>query len=93
MGHVALLGERSECSAHEADGVGIGDFQGRVERLVTNQALGVKMLAVPGNSVIHDDVDRVDDGVGDCGHGNYGGIRFCRIFRKGKRNQGDCQQQ
>lgn len=87
--HVALLGESPKGSSHETHRLGIGDFERGVECFVPHQALGVKMLAVPRNAVVGNDVDRIDDGVfGSCSNNR----RICLygIFREGKCNKHYC---
>ena len=64
------------------------------------------MLTVPGNAIVRDNIDRIDDGVfGSCiyrrggfcngvfsnGRGNSG-IDLRRAFRKGKNTRSNCQQ-
>lgn len=63
MRHVALLGKTSEGSPHKTHGIGVGDFEGGVKGFVSYQAIGVEMFAVPGNSVVWNHVDGIDNGV------------------------------
>ena len=87
MSHETLLRERAETPADKTYRISIGHFQSGVESVVTDEAFGVKVLAVPGNTAFLNDVDCIDNGILCCNESfrERGRISLCGGGCKGKR--------
>lgn len=66
MSHETLLRKRAETPADKTYGIGVRNFQSWVECVVAYESLWVKVLAVPGNTAVVNDVDCVYNGVLCC---------------------------
>ena len=87
MSHETLLRERAETPADKTHGICVRNFQSWVESVVTDEAFGVKVLAVPGNTAFLNDVDCIDNGILCCNESfrERGRISLCGGGGKGER--------